>query len=80
MPRRILNRSLVPVDSQPAYYRLGFIAQVAMMAERFSPVDIADVHLYERDFDSEEGVTEGDAGVGEGAGVDYYLGGLVFIR
>lgn len=51
-----------------------------MMAERFSPVDIADVHLYERDFDSEEGVTEGDAGVGEGAGVDYYLGGLVFIR
>jgi hypothetical protein len=45
------------------------------MPERFSPVDIADVHLYERDFDAEEGVPEGNAGVGEGAGVDYYLCG-----
>ena len=54
MPRCILNRRFISVCPQPANHSDSFVAQVAVMAECFPRMDIADVNLDEGNVDAHQ--------------------------
>ncbi len=61
--RRAAQRHAVARRSQADDHALGDVAQVGVVPERLAPVDVADVHLDERDRHAAQGIAQRDAGV-----------------
>ena len=75
-----LNGQLVPVGAQSGDQAGRDVCEVRVMAEWLAALQVRQVDLDERDLHCEQRVAQSDAGMREGAGIDYDVGNALACR
>jgi len=65
-----LQGQAVAGGPEAADHPQGLVGQIGVVAKGLAGVDVAQVHLHKRDRHGQQGITQGDGGVGVGAGID----------
>ena len=69
-----IQRQEISISTEPRDDALGEIGEIGVLAEWFSCMDVGQMHFNKGDLGSGQGITQGDAGMGEGRGVDDDVG------
>lgn len=75
-----IQRQEISIRTQPRDDALGEIGEIGVLAERFPGMDVGQMHFNKGDLDSGQSITQGDAGMGEGCGVDDDVGNALADR